>query len=62
MKSRLEKLKVEIRSLKSENYTLTSRLHNLDDVADGMNILKAKNCKLKNKNQNMLNKLFMLEG
>ena len=62
IKSHLEKLKVEIRSLKSENYTFISRLHNLDDISDGMNILKVENCEHKNTNQDMLNKLSMLEG
>ena len=61
IKSHLEMLKVEIRSLKSKNCTLTSRLFNLDDISDGMNILKAENLELKNTNQDMLNKFFVLE-
>ena len=41
MKCHLKKLKDEIRSLKSENYILTSRLQNLDDISNNLNILKA---------------------
>ena len=62
MKYHLEKFKDEIRSLKSENYTLTSRLQNLDDISNDINILKTKNYELKNKNQDMLSKFSVLEG
>ena len=57
----LEKLQTEIRSLKTKNCTLISRLHSLDDIFDSMNILKSKNNELKNTNRDMLNKLSMLE-
>ena len=60
MTSHLEKLQIEIRSLKIKNYTLTSRLHSLDDISDSMNILKDENNELKNINQDMLKKLSML--
>ena len=49
------------KSLKSENYTLTSRLQNLDDISKDMNILKAKKYKLTNTNQDMHNKFSMLK-
>ena len=61
MKCRLKELKDEIRSLKSENSNLTSRLQNIDDISSNMNILKAKNIKLRNTNQDMLKKFYVLE-
>ena len=60
MTSHLEKLQIEIRSLKTKNCTLTFRLHSLDNISDSMNILKAENNELRNTNQDMLNKLSML--
>ena len=56
----LEKNQLEIESLKTENCTLTSRLHSLDHISDSMNILKDENNELKNTNQDMLNKLSIL--
>ena len=50
MKCHLKELKDKIRSLKSKNYILTSRLQNIDDISNNMDILKAENIKLRNTN------------
>ena len=61
MKCHLKELKNKIRKLKSENYILTPRLQNKDDISNNTNILKAENIKLKNTNQDMLKKFSVLE-
>ena len=61
MKCHLKELNDEIKSLKSENCHLTSKLQNIDNILSNMNILKAKNIELRNANQDMLNNFFVLE-
>ena len=61
MKYQLEELKDEIRSLRYENYHLTSRLQNIDDILNNMDVLNTENMKLRDKNKDILKKFSVLE-
>ena len=54
LKCQLENLSDEMRSLRSENYYLTSRLQSVDDISNNMDSLKTKNIELKNIHQDLL--------